>query len=158
MTTGRAQPWRKEAIMGLTRLLTCLLAVGSLVLAVECMLGIARSADRRPVYAAHHPGAWVGRTVWVRGVAVIYHERLDWDTVTVGIELRDGQRGPALALVKGTAERMEAALRELPLVGRWLMPAQTLHADTPAIYRVRLSRVVWSACSGWYQAVLLDGE
>jgi hypothetical protein len=66
--------------MGLARLLTCMLAVGSLVLAVGCMLGVARSADRWPVYAvatvqaglAHRPSAWVGRTVWVRGVAVIY--------------------------------------------------------------------------------------
>jgi hypothetical protein len=107
---------------------------------------------------AQTPDRWVRRAILVRGVAVAYHRRLDRDTISVGLELRDGQRGLALPLVTGGPGRMEAALRALPLVGRWLVPTQALQPERETIYRVRLSRVVGSARMGDFQAVLLDDE
>jgi hypothetical protein len=69
------QPWSKEIRMRLARPLTCLLAVGSVVLTVASVHALMRSTDRGPLYSvatvqaglAHHPDAWVGRTMWVLG-------------------------------------------------------------------------------------------
>lgn len=106
----------------------------------------------------HDPDTWLGRTISVRGLILIYHERLDRDTITAGIELRDARLVTALSLTYSRPERMVAALRVLPLVGRWLTPSQALQPGKLVIYRVRLTRVAGGGCAPCYQAVLLDSE
>jgi hypothetical protein len=105
---------------------------------------------------ARDPDAWLGRIILVHGVAVIYHGHRDRDTITTGLALRDAQLDAALTLAYGRPERLVAVLRDLPLVGRWLAPSQTLQPGRLVIYRVRLSRLAGGGCAPCYQAILLD--
>jgi hypothetical protein len=111
---------------------------------------------------ADHPQAWVGRTVWVRGLAegclaargappLLSCSR--WpaylvDAGEVGI-------GGTLPLAWGSQDGVLSFVRNVLQVGGLLRPAPTPQWWTLDTYRVRLSRTV-CAIAPCYEAMLLD--
>jgi hypothetical protein len=151
--------------------LTCLLAVGSLVFAMACVLAVMRAADRGPVYVvatvqaglAHHPGVWVGRTVRVRGVVALC---LTADSQS---DPQDCSQEPAylvdavgvggvLPLAWGRQDAVLAFLRRVPLVRQVVPPPTRPRWGMLATYRVQLRATAAGRCGvpRCYEALLLD--
>jgi hypothetical protein len=157
-------------------LLLAALVVGSLVLGTWSALSAGRLRDGpHPLYSvatiqqllARHPAAWVGKSVWVRGVAV------PGVTVSCGLPPStyfDGCLPPHLADAASPATvealwladrdqgRLLTLLRRVPILA-WFAPApQALHWGVVATYRVRLRAAPANSCVflPCYEAVLLD--
>jgi hypothetical protein len=166
------QPWSKESRMRLARPLTCLLAVGSVVLIVACVHALMRRTDRGPLYSvatvqaglAHHPAAWVGRVVEVRGIAVRSGCQ-SWPSPEI-TSCRGGGPGvlvdrawlTILPLTLEASTPLPPLLRRLPLPSQWVPPPQAVRWGVVATYRVQLRAAHASSCASppCYQAVLLD--
>lgn len=153
-----------------------LLAQLGLVLTISLFAAITarRAVAPGPVYAlaqvqaglADHPRAWVGRTVWVRGMA----EPCPWwggttrlwqcaDEPLILVADPAGQVAEPLPLSQPAPNALLAVLRGLPLlhdlVARW----RAVPVFTPARFRVRIHSLAAPACGGrspCYEVLLLD--
>jgi hypothetical protein len=127
-----------------------------------------------PVYALAHvqagladqPPAWVGRTVWVRGLA----ESCPWygDTARLWQCADDpfilvpdpaGQVATPLPLSQPTPDVLLAVLRCLPLLHDLVARSLAVPIDTLARFRVQVHSLPAQACGGrspCYEAVLRD--
>lgn len=159
--------------MCLLRPLTCLLAVSSLVLLLGGALVLTRAPAPAPVYAvaqvqvglANHPQAWLGRVVWVRGVA----DPCPWwgeatrlwqcaDDPLILVPARTDPVAAPLPLGQPAPNGILAALRRLPLLRALVAAPRAVPVYTTARFRVRLHRLAASACGGrapCYEAQLL---
>jgi hypothetical protein len=125
----------------------------------------------RPVYTvaqvqdglAHHLGDWLGRTVQVRGVAVLCLS-LDAQQASPFCGqgttwlLDAGENNRGIPLVWGTQDGMLAFLRRLPFVSRLVGPPQSLRWGLLATYQVQphaagSARRSTRPC---YEALLMD--
>jgi hypothetical protein len=88
------------------------------------------------------PTQWLNRTVKVRAVPEFCAACGDWLPGLVDPAPRRGEA--SLPLVPGEAPRLLAALRLLPLAGRFAPSPQALVWGEPAVYRVQLRR---TACA-----------
>jgi hypothetical protein len=162
-----------EAVMGLARLLAILLVVAGLALATACALATVRRAPLGPVYAVaavhaglvHASDRWVGRTVRVRGIAVLclsadiqsYPQRCGrWPMYLV-----NGDAGAAtgvLPLALGQQDGEPALLRRVLQFAGIVPASQVVRWGAVATYQVRLRAAPASSCASppCYQAVLLD--
>jgi len=133
-----------------------------------------RRVDKGPVYTvaevrahlADKPGAWVGRTVLVRGLAEACLGAGSWGDLPLfqscsrqPPSLADsGSAGASesLPLIWGTQSRL-AWLRRVPLVSGLVPPALTPRWWTLATYRVQLQRAPDRLCgvTACYEALLL---
>ena len=111
---------------------------------------------------AHDPESWLGRTVLVQGVTVVYHRRIydqgDRSLVTT-IYLSDPgapQWAAHVLLIRGPPDPLLAALRHLPLLGYLAPRPQAPRLEQAAVYRIQLSTLPRSAWSSCEVAVLLD--
>jgi hypothetical protein len=151
---------RKTALLARVVLSCSVLAVG----VGMAMLGI--HPDQGPVYTvaqvqaglAHHPQAWVGRTVRMRGVA---WRCLGWAYGPCLIPspiLTDPGAYTGLGLTRRTATPLLAFVHALPLVDRLVPLEQASRWGVLASYRVQIRAVPIAACVYWpcYEALLLD--
>jgi hypothetical protein len=158
------------------RLLTCLLTtIASLLLAATCALAVMRHGDPGQVYAvvqvqagfAHRPGAWVGRTILVRGevVACLAVPSAD-NGRCAGLAPPDWQPSSPtpwraaidpMALVPAEIDPFRTLLRRLPLLGAFLPAPPILHWGAVTTYRVRLQAAVNNGCGtgACVEAILL---
>jgi hypothetical protein len=162
-----AAPWRISVA-----LLLPLVAVAGLVVWPALLLPATRAAvgtcplgplatvaqvDRA---LTQDPAGCRGRSVVVRGRAV---RSLTWqapDSLVLQSALVDGAHPEGLLSLSvswGRPDPLLAALRRVPLLGRWVPPPQRLHLGMPAFYRVQLCAPAGAApgCAG---AVLLDAD
>lgn len=105
------------------------------------------------------PADWIGRIVLVRGQPVSYLLQAP-DGIVMQIGLVDPGRGHnarPLSLRWGEPDPLLSLLRRLPMVGRFAPRPRQLSWDTPAIYRIQLSRPPRGAYGG-EDAVLLDAD
>jgi hypothetical protein len=128
---------------------------------------------RDPVYALsqvraalqHDPGAWVNRTLLVRGLAVAAL----CAPAPVGppacpaapfrlAAVSDAATNDGLLLRLGTGNRLVTALRRLPLLGTLLPEPQVLYGEEAATYRVQIRAAPAGSClfPPCYEALLLD--
>jgi hypothetical protein len=145
-----------------------LVALLGLALASSVLLAVAAGSQvpHGPVYSvaqvqaglAHSPGSWVGRTVWVRGVA--WH-CLGWaygPCLVRSALLSDPGVDGGLAVATPPANSLLAFVHALPLVGRLVPLKQAPRWGVLASYRVQIHAVPLVSCSYWpcYEVVLLD--
>lgn len=152
---------------------SCTIAVSWLVLLIVlaglllATCSAAVTTSRRPVrapvytvgelraYLAQDAGAWVGRTILVRGMVAgepAYHP---------SPSLVDANAAAAvdpLPLTWTGPDPLRANLRRLPILGGIVPRAQILHWGEVAVYRVELRATPAGSCPSapCYQAVLLD--
>jgi hypothetical protein len=165
-------------------------AVMALALLGGVSLAAVLSATSRAVYSvaqvrsglAHHPGAWVGQTILVRGIVLgggfpirfrlvhVVRPAMSIPIVALAISplqpsdaLVDAStQSPALGLplAYGPSDPVLSFLRRLPWIGRFAPGPQRLSAsqDGPAVYRVRLQVAPAGTCGRrrCYEALLLD--
>jgi hypothetical protein len=113
---------------------------------------------------AHDPDAWLGRTVWVRGIAARDSCRSLTPSLA-GTTCRDWRLGlfdaagaAPLPLTLGAPNPLLALLRRLPLAGQLVPPPQVVQWGAVATYRVQLRAAPAGPCASpaCYEALLLD--
>jgi hypothetical protein len=134
---------------------------------------LSRHLEQAPVYRvdavvallARNPGAWVGKTVWVRGVALACMPSPNVANILYcyrqPLELRDpglGGASDALPLAWGAHPSWLAFLRGVPVLGALLPAPQAPHWGVDATYRVQFRAVPPDSCTSipCFQAQLLD--
>jgi hypothetical protein len=147
----------RVAVFGLA-LISCLLIAITVVPGSQVSHGPVYTVARVHAGLAHHPDAWVGRTVWVRGVAWYC---LGWAYGPCLVRsplLSDPGVDGGLAFASPPANSLLALVRAMPLVGRLLPPRQAPRWGVLAAYRVQIHAVPLVSCSYWpcYEVVLLD--
>jgi hypothetical protein len=155
------------------RLRCRLVALPGLVLLVGLVVAaLSRHLEQAPVYRvdavvsllARNPGAWVGKTVWVRGVALACLPSGGPARVLHcqgrPQEIRDPGPGASdsLPLAWGTQPPWLAFLRGVPVLGTLLPAAQAPHWGADATYHVQFRTVPADSCTALpcFQAQLLD--
>jgi hypothetical protein len=121
------------------------------------------TVDELTTLLARDPGAWLGRTVLVRGVAqacqgsgssasALYCRRLPQDLRDPGL----GGASERLPLVWGTQGSTLAFLRRVPLLGGLAPAPQVIQWDALATYRVKLRATAGESCGAatCYEALL----
>jgi len=128
-----------------------LLGIIACLLVATMVVGDRGSVYRVSQVAAaldHDPGAWVGRTVLVRGVAFQLVKGCgvrQW--CAQGLYEPGARRpGPILLLEPGQADPFVARLRRVPILGGLAPPAQHLRGQVVAVYRVRFQVVPYASC------------
>lgn len=130
-----------------------LMLVAGLVTAV---MAPSSSSEQEGIYAVpqvlqgliRDPGAWVGRTVLVRGTAVqppIGCAPHHWCPVAL-FKTQRPQSGPALLLEPGPSDPLVARLRQVPFVDHMVPGPQRLHLSAPAVYRLQFQAVPGVSC------------
>jgi hypothetical protein len=135
------------------RAIAWLIAGLAVVLAAGYAADAYRSTDHSPVYTvgelqahlADNARGWVGRSVRVRAIAM-YCWSPDVEMLGECYEIRprlqdQGGYGAAITLEWRTLNPPWQFLTHLPLIGRLVPPAQVIHWDTVATYRVQLRKL-----------------
>jgi hypothetical protein len=149
-----------------------MVALMSLALTISVAdTAISSLMNQRPVYSVvelhanltRRPAAWVGRIVWVQGLAVASGCQT-WPAPE-GTDCRDWRQGIAdprrvevLPLAEGVPNPLLAILRRVPLLSTVMPPPQQLRWGAVTTYRVRVRLAPASSCSilPCYEVVLLD--
>lgn len=165
-----------------TRRLLIVLAVATVILGCLALLVNGHRMPER-VYSvadvdtaiAGDPGAWIGRTVLVRGELTVapcvfsgycraYHLAImEADQVPSSSSYVDHASAPdmqrVLLLAVEPRNTFAARLHGVPLLGALIPGPQRLHWQRPATYRVRLAAVPSSQCAAprCFGAVLVGG-
>jgi len=144
---------------------TLLLLVGGSLLIVR-----ARSGPSGRVYSvaearralAEHRGAWSGRTILVRGIAVTAQTSFPCTytgcSLTALVDSLSQPASAALWLGQGQPEPLWSTLRQLPWAGRFAPAEQRPLLGRPATYRIRLLARPDCGHSNCFDALLLDGQ
>jgi hypothetical protein len=121
--------------------------------AVQAMRG---SPAQGPVYRvavvqvglARHPDAWMGRPLWVRGVAHAcgFPAEFDGCPPAALVDAAAQASGRPLWLAPGDASPLRTLLRHIPVLARVAPAPQVLHWGEVATYRVRLQAIAGSLC------------
>jgi hypothetical protein len=168
-STGTASLARRRVRTATVRCLIVLGLVLTTSLSVAIIFAI-RGAEG-PVYSVgelranltRRPAAWLGRTVWVQGLAVASGCQT-WPAPE-GAECQDWRQGIAdprrvevLPLAAGAPNLVLALLRRVPLLSTAVPPPQQLRWDALTTYRVQVHPASASSCSilPCYEVVLLD--
>ena len=109
--------------------------------------------------ASNHT-AWIGRTVWVRGEAVV---QLNRPNSVAGVQfmqmyLVDPVRPRDILFMDGSPNPVYATLRSLPLVGQLAPSPQAPRMGLLADYQVQLQLIPCAGGRACAAAVLLDGD
>lgn len=111
-------------------------------------------------HLAHDPHDWVGRPLWVQGLAVRsvrLHTPDSGSVVLAQPYLLDAvTMAVTFPLVRASAAPLGARLRQLPLLGGLLPPPQRVQWGRLACYRIVVRAVGSPETPGGYVAVLLD--
>jgi hypothetical protein len=109
---------------------------------------------------ARHPDAWVGRPLWVRGVAhgCGFPAEFDGCPPAALVDAVAPARGQPLWLAPGDANPLRTLLRHIPVLARVAPAPQVLHWGELATYWVRLQAIAGSLCGtgSCFEALLLD--
>lgn len=160
---------RHALLRAVPTVLAAVLLLGALQHGVPGVFrGVRSPAGCGPVYTvavlrahlAHDPHGWVGRPLWVQGLAVrsvrlhtpdsgsvVLAQPYLLDPVTLAV---------TLPLVRASAALLWARLRQLPLLGGLLPPPQRVQWGTLACYRIVVRAAGSPETPGGYAAVLLD--
>jgi hypothetical protein len=136
-----------------------------LVLATGIMVAaISNVGSQRTIYTvgevqadlARSPATWVGRTILVQGT-VVAGDPVDYPSLNL-VDVDALATVDPLPLVRLGPDPLWAFLRHLPWLGSLATPAQIIHWDEVAVYRVQLRVEAHAYCGPGvcYEAVLLD--
>lgn len=107
-------------------------------------------------------GAWSGRTILVRGIAVTAQTSFPCTytgcSLTALVDSLAQPADAALWLGQGQPEPLWSTLRRLPWAGRFAPAPQRPLLGSPATYRVRMLARPVCAHSSCFDALLLDGQ
>ena len=151
----------RPGVIQILLLLSLILAAGSAVYAIR------GAPHAGPVYSVaavqaglgRQPAAWVGRTVWVRGVAKGCGFSAAYDLCPPAlVDAAAPATGQPLWLSHGEASPLWTLLRHSPFLARFAPAPQVLHWGVVATYRVQLHAIPESVCgtAACYEAALLD--
>jgi hypothetical protein len=162
-------PARHALLRAVLPLLAAVLLLGALQHGMPSVLhGVRSLAACGPIYTVavlrghleHDPHGWVGRPLWVQGLAV-RSVRLHMPDVGSVVLAQPHLLDPvtlavSLPLVRASAAPLWAQLRQLPLLDGLLPPPQRVQWGTLARYCIVVRAAGSPETPGGYAAVLLD--